>query len=88
MNKSLTAEEVIRLLQDSHDQHASKEQLRELARRVDADAPGRLTILYSGPAAKGVWSTDVINIMIEADEDVRVINKSEASGRVQRRCSR
>lgn len=85
MSKSLTAREAIRLLQESPEQYASKEQLRELARRVDADAPGRLTILYSGPAAKGVWSTDVINIMIAADEDVRVINKSEAAQFLQSR---
>lgn len=66
MNKPLTANEAIRLLQEKSELYSTPDQLRELAKQVDADASGRLTILYSGPAAKGVWSTDVINAMIDA----------------------
>jgi hypothetical protein len=53
--------------------------LRALAAQVHADATGRLTVLYSGGVGKGVWSTDVIEGMKAAGEDVRVIDKSQAA---------
>lgn len=79
MSRPLTAEEAIERLRQSPKEYATPEALRALATRIDADAPGRLTVLYSGPTANGVWSTDVINAMIQSGEDVRVINKSQAS---------
>jgi hypothetical protein len=75
----LTAEEAIERLRASPSDYATPETLRALAAQVDADATGRLTVLYSGPAANGVWSTQVIDAMVEAGEDVRVINKSQAA---------
>lgn len=79
MSKPLTAEEAIEQLRKNLGEYATPETLRSLAAQVDADATGRLTVLYSGPAANGVWSTQVIDAMVEAGEDVRVINKSEAA---------
>ncbi|MGN7918061.1 peptidoglycan-binding protein [Lysobacter sp. 22409] len=76
---SLTSQQAIELLRRSPEAYRSPEQLRQLAAQVDADSPGQLTVLYSGPTAKGVWSSDVIDSMVEANEDVRVINKSEAA---------
>ena len=79
MTQPLTSEQARELLRENPDGYQTSAQLRELASKVDADAPGRLTVLYSGPAAKDVWSTDVITAMVDAGEDVRVINKSEAA---------
>lgn len=79
MTQPLTSEQARELLREQPDGYRTSAQLRELAAQVDADAPGRLTVLYSGPAAKNIWSTDVITAMVDAGEDVRVINKSEAA---------
>lgn len=54
MSRSLSAEEAIALLREQPDAYRSVNSLRALAARVDADAPGSLTILYSGPVAEGV----------------------------------
>ena len=48
MKQPLTSDEAIDLLIRNPDNYSSFEQLKELAARVDADAPGKLTILYSG----------------------------------------
>ncbi|CAD0356109.1 peptidoglycan-binding protein [Xanthomonas hortorum] len=79
MKNALSAEDAITLLRERPDAYRSGEDLRTLAAQVDANAPGRVTVLYSGPAAKGIWSTDVITAMVEMGEDVRVINRSEAA---------
>ncbi|WDK32767.1 peptidoglycan-binding protein [Xanthomonas campestris] len=79
MKNALSAEDAITLLRERPDAYRSGEDLRTLAAQVDANAPGRVTVLYSGPAAKGIWSTDVITAMVEMGEDVRVINGSEAA---------
>ncbi|MBT2748387.1 MULTISPECIES: peptidoglycan-binding domain-containing protein [unclassified Lysobacter] len=79
MTDALTANEAIALLRGSPGDYATPEKLRALAAQVDADSPGRLTVLYSGQTANGVWSSDVIDSMVDANEDVRVINKSEAA---------
>jgi hypothetical protein len=75
----LTSEQAIERLRQNPKDYVTPETLRSLAAQVDADASGKLTVLYSGPAANGVWSTEVINAMTEAGEDVRVINKSQAA---------
>ncbi|WP_144436310.1 peptidoglycan-binding protein [Lysobacter antibioticus] len=79
MTETLSADEAIALLRGNPSQYATPQELRELAAQVDADSSGRLTVLYSGPAAKDIWSTDVINAMRAAGEDVRVINGSQAA---------
>jgi hypothetical protein len=75
----LSANEAIDLLHKNPGAYTTPEQIRMLAGRVNADAPGRLTVLYSGGVGKGVGSTDVIEGMVAAGEDVRVINKSPAA---------
>lgn len=79
MSGPLTANEAIDLLHKSPGAYATPDQLRMLAARVNADAPGRLTVLYSGGVSNGVGSGDVIKAMVVAGEDVRVINKSQAA---------
>jgi hypothetical protein len=75
----LTAHQAIDLLHKSPGAYTTPEKIRALAVRVNADAAGRLTVLYSGGVGKGAWSNDIIKGMVAAGEDVRVINKSEAA---------
>jgi hypothetical protein len=75
----LTSKQASDLLRSHPENYTTPEQLRALAAEVNADAPGKLTILYSGEVAKGVYSNDIIEGMVAAGEDVRVINKSEAA---------
>jgi hypothetical protein len=75
----LTSDQAIDLLHKSPAAYTTPDQIRTLAARVDANATGRLTVLYSGGVGKGVWSTDVVEGMKAAGEDVRIIDKSEAA---------
>ncbi|RST44205.1 hypothetical protein, partial [Variovorax sp. DXTD-1] len=75
----MSAKDAIDLLHKNPGAYATPEQIRTLAARVDANATGRLTVLYSGGVGKGVWSSDVIDGMVAAGEDVRVIDKSQAA---------
>ncbi|MEH6420746.1 peptidoglycan-binding protein [Pseudomonas sp. CGJS7] len=79
MTDALTADEAKALLRRYPSEYATPEKLRALAAQLDADSPGRLTVLYSGQTAKGVWSSDVVDSMVESNEDVRVINRSQAA---------
>ena len=79
MTRPLTADEAAELIRSNPNEYSTPERLRALAAQVDADSPGQLTVLYSGQAAKGISSTDVINSMVAAGEDVRVINRSQAA---------
>ncbi len=79
MSTPLTSEQAIALLRVQPGAHRTPGSLRSLAARVDADAPGKLTVLYSGPTTKDVWSSDVIKAMTASGEDVRVIDNSQAA---------
>lgn len=79
MSQPLTSDQAIALLREHPDAYLKPESLRSLAARVDADAPGKLTVLYSGPTTKDVWSSDVIKAMTASGEDVRVIDNSQAA---------
>jgi hypothetical protein len=76
---TLTSDQAIKLLHDTPDAYRTPDSLRALAAQVDADAPGKLTVLYSGRAAQDVGSSDVIQSMVRSGEDVRVIDKSQAA---------
>ncbi|WP_372173838.1 peptidoglycan-binding protein [Xanthomonas axonopodis] len=79
MNGSISAQDAIDRIRQNPGDYQTPESLRSLAAQVDANASGKVTVLYSGPAAKDIWSTDVIGSMIESGEDIRVIDKSQAS---------
>nr|WP_274397041.1 peptidoglycan-binding protein [Xanthomonas cucurbitae] len=79
MNGSISAQDAIDRIRQNSGDYQTPESLRSLAAQVDANASGKVTVLYSGPAAKDIWSTDVIGSMIESGEDIRVIDKSQAS---------
>ncbi|MDR1076496.1 MAG: peptidoglycan-binding protein, partial [Xanthomonadaceae bacterium] len=79
MSNPLTADEAISLLRQHPKNYSTLEQLGILTEQVDANSSGRLTVLYSGETAKGIWSSDVINAFVEAGEDVRVINRSHVA---------
>lgn len=80
MTETLSADEAIALLRGNPSQYATPQGLRELAAQVDADSSGRLTVLYSGPAAKDIWSTDVINAMRVSSLHFPVPRPSERNG--------
>lgn len=65
MNPPITSEEAIALLRQHPEAYQTREQLRALAAQVDANTTGRTTVFYSGQTAKGVWSSDVIDAMLE-----------------------
>ncbi|NJC36450.1 peptidoglycan hydrolase-like protein with peptidoglycan-binding domain [Xanthomonas arboricola] len=79
MNGSISAQDAIDRIRQNPGDYQTPESLRSLAAQVDANASGKVTVLYSGPAAKDIWSTDVIGSMIDSGEDIRVIDKSQAS---------
>lgn len=79
VNPPITSEEAIALLRQHPEAYQTREQLRALAAQVDANTTGRTTVFYSGQTAKGVWSSDVIDAMLESGDDIRVINTSEAA---------
>jgi hypothetical protein len=57
----------------------NEEQLRDLILKLDVHAEGRITVLYSGKTADGIWSTDIIGSMMSSGEDMRVIDKTGVS---------
>lgn len=79
MTTPLTSDQAIALLRKHPNAYDTAEKLRALAAQVDADSPGRLTVLYSGRTAEGVWSSDIIKAMESAGEDVRIIDSSQAA---------
>lgn len=79
MSTPLTSDQAIARLREHPDAYRTPENLRELASQVDADASGKLTVLYSGPTTKEVRSSDVIKAMNASGEDVRVIDNSQAA---------
>lgn len=77
MSDALTAEAAIESLRDRPSQYQTREALRELARQVDIDSPGKVTVLYSGGVADRVSAWQVVTAMQEAGEDVRLIDRTE-----------
>ena len=58
---------------------ANRQALLELVGRVDAtNSTGAVTLAYSGPMNSGLHSTDVINTLKANDENVRLIDKTDA----------
>ncbi|MGJ0492640.1 IncP plasmid survival protein KfrC family protein [Methylobacter sp.] len=53
-------------------------ELRALVSQLDVNAQGKITILYSGSVGN-VYSGDVIKTMLANGEDIRVLDKTEAS---------
>lgn len=78
MSMPLTSDQAIAQLRDHPDAFRTPEALRSLAAQIDANAPGKLTVLYSGPTTKDVWSSDVIDLMNDPGERIRMINNRPA----------
>jgi hypothetical protein len=79
MSSEITAREAQARLATGVGATPTPEELRRLAAEVSVDSPGRVTVLYSGNTAQGVHSTDVVNAMRAAGEDVRIIDRSQAA---------
>ena len=77
--RELSAREAGDLLRLTPEAFRTEEQLLELASRVSVEAPGRVTVLYSGPTARSVHSSDVVSAMRVAGEDIRIIDRSPAA---------
>jgi hypothetical protein len=77
MNAPLSADQAIALLRQDPAAYDTPAKLRALAAMVDADSAGRLTVLYSGPAAHKLSSAEVIGAMIRGGDDIRVIDNTE-----------
>jgi hypothetical protein len=75
----LSADAAIDALLKDPGAFGSRESLRELARQVSVDSPGRVTVLYSGDVANRVSSWSIVKAMEAAGEDVRIIDRSEAA---------
>ena len=78
MTTPLTSDQAVDLLRTNPAAYRTQDALRALAAEVDANSPGRVTVLYSGPVTGDFTSNDIIKAMREAGEDVRVINGSQA----------
>ena len=79
MSAPLASAEAIARLREDPNAYRTPESLRALAAQVEADAPGKLTVLYSGPVASDIGSGTIINAMRAAGENVRVIDNSQAA---------
>ena len=54
-------------------------ELRSLIEQLDVEVTGRVTLLYSGPIGGGASAADVVEAMVAQNEEVRVIDKTEAA---------
>lgn len=79
MSAGISAQKATEELRQNPAKFKDPESLRRLASQVDADAPGRLTVLYSGRVTELIGSNHVIEAMIERRGDIRAINKSQAA---------
>ncbi len=79
MSAPLTADQAIALLREQPGAYRTPATLRTLAAQLDADASGKLTVLYSGRTTKNVWSSDVIDLMKDPEKHVRMINNRPAT---------
>ncbi len=77
MSDALTAEAAIESLRNNPGQYQTREALRELARQIDIDSPGKVTVLYSGGVADRVSAWNVVKAMEAAGEDVRLIDRTK-----------
>ena len=55
---TLTSDEALDLLIRNPESYKTPEELRSLASRVDADSPGKITVLYNVPVSKDLDLTD------------------------------
>ena len=69
MSDVLTAEAAIDSLQDNSGQYQTREALRELARQVDIDSPGKVTVPYNGDVADRVSAWQVVCLNSSQDRE-------------------
>ena len=78
MSAPLTAAQAIGLLRKHPADYNTREKLGALVEQVDADSPGRVTVLYSGKLGGGLSTEDVAMQLKASAQDVRIINNSQA----------
>ena len=79
MSAPLTAAQAIGLLRKHPADYNTREKLGALVEQVDADSPGRVTVLYSGKLGGGLSTEDVAMQLKASAQDVRIINNSQAA---------
>ena len=77
MSGALTAGAAVESLRNNPDKYRTLNELRELAKQVDIDSPGKVTVLYSGDMADRVSAWNVVKAMEVAGENVRLIDRTE-----------
>ncbi len=79
MSAPLTAAQAIELLRKHAAAYNTREKLGALVEQVNADSPGRVTVLYSGRLGGGLSTEDVAKELKASVQDVRIINNSQAA---------
>jgi len=70
-----TMEQANALLADTH----TEVELRSLVSQLDITTTGNVTVLYGGKVGDNIDAGMIIKSMIDNDEDIRVLDKTEAS---------
>ncbi|WP_159095457.1 XVIPCD domain-containing protein [Stenotrophomonas sp. YAU14A_MKIMI4_1] len=79
MSGSLTAEQAIERLMRQPGAFGTRDKLAELAKQVDANSPGHLTVLYSGNVVDKLPTEDIAVGLDASVRDLRIINNSPAA---------
>ena len=65
----ITAEQANQLLLQHPEEYSSPSALRNLISQISTDAPGKITVTYSGAVGNGVWSSDIVNWLRDNSPD-------------------
>ncbi len=74
---TLTSAQALTQLRNNPNQYRTPEALRALLAQVSVESTGRVTVLYSGSVG-GVASTPLVAAMVQAGQDIRVLDKTES----------
>jgi hypothetical protein len=76
---TLTLQQALEQLRTQPDQFNSVQALYDLAKQVNVNASGNVTILYSGQPANGVVTQQIIDAMKQNGESIRVIDDTDSA---------
>ena len=79
MSTPLTADQATERLRNQPAAYSTREKLGVLVEQLEADSPGRVTVLYSGKVGGGLSTEDVAKELSESVRDIRIINNSQAA---------
>ncbi len=76
--ESLSLNQASELLKNNPGAFTTPESLQSLIEHVNMETSGKITIFYSGKYGD-TWTNDIVEAMNEADDDVRIINKTDVA---------